>query len=85
MGSFILSKIHKRWWFYCILFPDNASDTESSDEPPPLPEKTAFSDYSNLPEGQSPVSARNAANRKSKVGFLRIFARSSTSGISEHE
>ncbi|KAK3095553.1 hypothetical protein FSP39_016043 [Pinctada imbricata] len=45
---------------------DNASDTESSDEPPPLPEKVSFSDYSNIPENQSPVSARNTANRKSK-------------------
>jgi hypothetical protein len=67
-----------------ICLSDNTSDTESSDEPPPLPDKC--SDYTNVTTNDTPPipTRATATNRKSKVSFFRHL-RNSKAGPSEKE
>ena len=63
---------------------DNNSDTESSDDPPPIPDKC--SDYSNVSTSETPpIPSRVTTHRKSKVSFSWRRIRASTASLNEKE
>jgi hypothetical protein len=69
-------------------FTENSDPEAGEEQPtPPLPEKTAYSDYSNIEIAPPAPSYHrsNSGNRKSKVSLLRIFHRGSTASLNESD
>lgn len=69
-----LAGLRDSFKFVFVLLTDNNSDTDTSDEPPPLPDKCADS---TTPVETPPIHNRQAGHRKSKVNSLFTFRRNS--------